>query len=64
MKLVLATRNPHKVREFGALLAPHDVDPLPESVELPPETGATFADNALTKARGAAAGRGRCLINK
>jgi XTP/dITP diphosphohydrolase len=58
MKLVLATRNPHKVREFGALLAPHDVDPLPESVELPPETGATFADNASTKARAAAAALG------
>ena len=58
MKLVLATRNPHKVREFGALLAPHDVDPLPESVEMPPETGATFADNASTKARAAAAALG------
>ncbi|TML01955.1 MAG: non-canonical purine NTP pyrophosphatase [Actinobacteria bacterium] len=54
MKLVLATRNPHKVREFGALLAPHEVGALPKEVELPPETGATFAENALEKARAAA----------
>jgi len=62
MKLVLATRNPHKVREFGALLAPHQVAPLPDEVELPPETGATFADNALTKARTAAAALGEPAI--
>jgi len=43
VRLLLATRNPHKVREFAALLAPHGVDPLPADVELPPETGATFA---------------------
>ena len=54
MKLVLATRNAHKVREFAALLAPHEVDPLPDEVELPPETGETFAENALVKARAAA----------
>jgi len=54
MKLVLATRNPHKVREFGALLAPHEVGALPKEVELPPETGATFTENALEKARAAA----------
>jgi XTP/dITP diphosphohydrolase len=54
MKLVLATRNAHKVREFDALLAPHEVGPLPDEVELPPETGSTFAENALVKARTAA----------
>jgi XTP/dITP diphosphohydrolase len=58
MKLVLATRNPHKVREFGALMAPHAVGALPGEVELPVETGATFAENALTKARTAAAALG------
>ena len=62
MRLLLATRNPHKVREFGQLLAPHDVDPLPASVLLPPETGATFAANALDKARAAAAATGRIAI--
>jgi len=54
-RLVLATRNAHKAREFAALLAPHAVVPLPPEVELPPETGATFAANALAKARAAAA---------
>jgi XTP/dITP diphosphohydrolase len=62
MKLVLATRNPHKVREFGALLAPHEVVALPDSVDLPPETGTTFADNALTKARTAARALGEPAI--
>ena len=62
MKLVLATRNPHKVREFGALLAPHEVVALPGEVELPPETGDTFAANALTKARTAAAALGAAAI--
>jgi XTP/dITP diphosphohydrolase len=55
MKLVLATRNAHKVREFDALLAPYDVVPLPTMVDLPPETGSTFAENALGKARATAA---------
>jgi XTP/dITP diphosphohydrolase len=60
--LVLATRNPHKVREFACLLAGLDVAPLPEHVELPPETGETFADNALIKARAAAAATGGAAI--
>ena len=58
MRLVLSTRNPHKVRDLGTLLAPHEVLPLPEEVELPPETGHTFADNALEKARAAARATG------
>jgi len=62
MKLVLATRNPHKVRELGPLLSPHEIEPLPEGIELPPETGETFADNALIKARAAAAATGRTAI--
>ena len=36
--------------------------PLPETVELPPEDGDTFADNALGKARAAAAGTGGAAI--
>jgi XTP/dITP diphosphohydrolase len=60
--LVLATRNPHKVREFAGLLAGCDVAPLPERVELPPETGETFAANALLKARVAAAATGAVAI--
>jgi len=58
MRLVLSTRNTHKVRELNVLLAPHEVLPLPEEVELPPETGETFAENALGKARAAAQATG------
>lgn len=54
MELVLATRNPHKLREFGNLLKPHEVLALPVETELPAESGKTFADNALLKARAAA----------
>jgi XTP/dITP diphosphohydrolase len=62
MRLVLATRNDHKAREFSALLAPHEVVALPDDVELPPETGETFLDNALGKARAAAAATGAVTI--
>ena len=58
MELVLATRNPHKLREFEPLLAPHRVLPLPDDVELPPETGDTFAENATVKALTAAEATG------
>jgi XTP/dITP diphosphohydrolase len=62
--LILATRNPHKLREFGRLLAPAgiEVQPLPDDVVLPPEDGETFADNALPKAHAAAAATGRPAI--
>jgi XTP/dITP diphosphohydrolase len=62
LRLVLATRNEHKVRELSALMAPVELEPLPEDVQLPPETGATFADNALGKARAAAAATGRPAV--
>ncbi|MCW2990479.1 MAG: non-canonical purine pyrophosphatase [Solirubrobacterales bacterium] len=62
MRLVLATRNAHKVRELGSLMAPHAIEPLPDEVRLPPETGTTFAANALTKARAAASATGRAAI--
>ena len=58
-RLVVASRNPHKVRELSALLRPHELEPLPDDVELPPEAGTTFAANALTKARTAAVATGR-----
>lgn len=60
--LVLATRNPHKAEEFGALMAAWTVVPLPADVELPPEDGTTFAENALGKARAAAAATGRAAF--
>jgi XTP/dITP diphosphohydrolase len=62
--LILATRNPHKLREMQRLLEPAgiELEPLPDDVELPPEDGTTFADNALPKARTAAAATGRPAI--
>ena len=54
MRLVVASRNEHKVRELAGLLAGHEVVPLPDEVELPPETGETFEANARVKARVAA----------
>jgi XTP/dITP diphosphohydrolase len=62
VELVLATRNPHKVREFEPLLAPHRVLPLPDDVELPPEIGETFAENATVKARTAAEATGMSAV--
>jgi XTP/dITP diphosphohydrolase len=57
--VVLATRNAHKLREFRRLLPGIELEPLPDSIELPPETGETFAENALGKARAAAQALGR-----
>ncbi len=62
MKLVLSTRNAHKAREFAPLMAPYEIVALPDEVELPPETGETFAENALGKARAAAAATGMTAI--
>jgi XTP/dITP diphosphohydrolase len=60
-RLVVASHNPGKVREIAELLAPYGVEPvsaaslgLPE----PEETGATFRENALIKARAAARAAG------
>jgi XTP/dITP diphosphohydrolase len=61
-ELVLSTRNDHKVREFNGLLPGWHVLPLPDEVVLPPETGETFADNALVKARTAAEATGLAAI--
>ena len=56
-KLVIATHNAGKLKEIAALLAPYGLEcisagalGLPE----PPETGKTFIENALIKARAAA----------
>jgi XTP/dITP diphosphohydrolase len=61
-ELVLATRNDHKLREFGRLLGDVMLHPLPAGVPSPAETGTTFAENALIKARGAVAVTGRAAI--
>jgi XTP/dITP diphosphohydrolase len=50
MRFVLATRNAHKLAEYRAILAPHQVEPMPDDVELPPEGAESFAANARAKA--------------
>ncbi len=60
--LVLASANSHKRRELARLLAPVAVEGLPAGVVLPPETGATFAENARVKAQVAARATGRPAI--
>jgi XTP/dITP diphosphohydrolase len=67
LKLLLATHNEHKRREFARMLdaaggSEHELELLPELVSLPPEKGATFAENALAKARAAAAATGAVAI--
>jgi XTP/dITP diphosphohydrolase len=62
VRLVLASRNAHKLRELSLLLAPHQLSALPDDVELPPETGTTFVANALVKARTAAAATGMAAV--
>ncbi len=57
--LLLATRNEHKLRELREALPGVGIDPLPPEIELPPEDGETFAENALGKARAAHAATGR-----
>jgi len=56
-RLVLASSNPGKVREFGELLAPLGIEVVPQSALGVPdadEPHATFVENALAKARNAA----------
>jgi XTP/dITP diphosphohydrolase len=53
-KLVLASNNAGKLREFGQLLAPLNFEVLPQSAFDVPEADepyVTFVENALTKAR-------------
>src|SRR4051794_1958730 len=62
VRLVLATRNAHKLREFERLLPTVALEPLPDDVETPPEDGDTYGANALIKARAAARATGRAAI--
>jgi XTP/dITP diphosphohydrolase len=61
-ELVLSTRNLHKAGEFAGLLPGWNVLPLPDDLILPAETGTTFAENALIKARAAAEETGMAAI--
>ncbi len=63
--LVIATHNAGKLKEIGALLAPYGLEcisagalGLPE----PAETGTTFVENALIKARAAAEASGMVAL--
>ena len=47
---VLASRNRHKARELETLLPGWTIEPLDRD-DYPPETGATYYDNAVLKAR-------------
>jgi len=61
VKAVLASSNAGKVREFAALLAARDIEVVAQSdfrIVTPPETGTTFLENALLKARHAAQASG------
>jgi XTP/dITP diphosphohydrolase len=61
MRVVLASDNPGKLRELRALLEPAGLELLPQSalgIESPPETGQSFRENALLKARHAASESG------
>ena len=56
-KLVIASGNPGKLAEFDALLAPLGIEVINQTalgIADPDETGVTFVENALIKARNAA----------
>jgi XTP/dITP diphosphohydrolase len=65
--LVLATLNPGKVREFAELLSAaglpaHVIGLWEAGISAPKETGTTFRDNAILKARHAAAATGQLAL--
>ncbi len=69
MRLLLATHNEHKRRELERMLPdpvtggePWQLDLLDADVELPPEDGETFAENALGKAQAAARATSRVTV--
>jgi XTP/dITP diphosphohydrolase len=61
VRLVLASSNPGKLREIGAVLAPLAIEVIPQeklSIEEAQEPHATFLENALAKARHASRAAG------
>ncbi|WP_375291314.1 RdgB/HAM1 family non-canonical purine NTP pyrophosphatase [Qipengyuania sp.] len=63
--LVIATHNAGKLKEISALLEPHGVRCISASslgLPEPAETGTTFVENALIKARAAAEGSGMAAL--
>ena len=60
-RIVLASSNPGKLKEFGALLADSGLEVIAQGslgIEDAEETGLTFVENALLKARHAAQASG------
>lgn len=60
-KIVFASGNPGKIREIADIFADLNISIVPQkefAIESPEETGTTFADNALLKARNASAQSG------
>ena len=60
-RIVLASSNPGKLKEFGALLADSGMEVVPQTslgISDADETGLTFIENALLKARHAAQASG------
>ncbi len=65
MRLVLASANPGKLREIGALLAPLSIDVVPQSqlgIGEADEPHETFLENALAKARHASRASGLAAL--
>lgn len=63
MNVVLASRNQGKLDELRPLLGRRiDLLPLPQAVEMPPESGATYRENALIKAQAAALATGLAAL--
>ena len=50
VRAIFASQNVHKLRELRALLPDWEIEPL-EAAAMPDETGSTFYENALAKAR-------------
>jgi XTP/dITP diphosphohydrolase len=65
-RLVIATHNAGKLREFDELLGPFDIATAGASalgLEEPEETGSTFRENAVLKARAAAQASGLVALS-
>lgn len=66
MEIVLATKNAGKIRELGALLTAAPIKVLGlgrfETIAEPDETGATFSENAVLKAKYYALQTGRAAL--
>ena len=60
MRVVVGTRNAHKIEELQQILSPllPGVELVPAAGDAPDEDGSTFYDNALIKARAAHAESG------